>query len=244
MIDRLIVHILEWAAGHHDEGRYSPVAIVFHWTMAALAAFQLWLGWWMGRLPVGGDKLAAYDAHYSLGVLMLLLALGRTSWRLLAPGPINDADKPGWQSAAAHVTHYIFYACLFGLPLSGWAMISATARDQAGDGLGVLPWPLLPFGALDLTTLWRIEAGAEWTHWGLVVTLILLVPIHVLAAVKHQLVDQDDVLHGMLPIIPEPRATASPAVRRLRALERRWTMQARRLWPRARPRSGRRRRSA
>ena len=53
---KLIVNILEWAAGHHDEGRYSPVAIIFHWTMAALVIFQLFWGWWMGRLPVGGAK--------------------------------------------------------------------------------------------------------------------------------------------------------------------------------------------
>ena len=51
MIDRLIVNVLEWAAGHTDEGRYSPVGIVFHWTMAALVLFQLFWGWWMGRLP-------------------------------------------------------------------------------------------------------------------------------------------------------------------------------------------------
>ena len=75
MIDRLIVNVLEWAAGHTDEGRYSPVAIVFHWTMAALVLFQLFWGWWMGRLPVGGDKVAAHDLHYLVGVLMLVLAM-------------------------------------------------------------------------------------------------------------------------------------------------------------------------
>ena len=119
MIDRLITNILEWAAGHADEGRYSPVAIAFHWTMAGLLFFQLFWGWWMGRLPVGGAKVAAYELHNAVGVLMLSLALGRGTWRLLAPGPINDADKPGWESTAARITHYIFYTCLFGLPLTG-----------------------------------------------------------------------------------------------------------------------------
>ena len=52
MIDRLVAQALEWAAGHHDEGRYSPVAILFHWTMAGLVVFQL--GWDKGRgWPVG-----------------------------------------------------------------------------------------------------------------------------------------------------------------------------------------------
>ena len=45
MIDRLIVNILEWAAGHADEGRYSPVGFVFHWTRAAIVLFQLYRQW-------------------------------------------------------------------------------------------------------------------------------------------------------------------------------------------------------
>ena len=220
MIDRLIVNILEWAAGHHDEGRYSPVAIVFHWTMAALVIFQLFWGWWMGRLPVGGDKVAAHDLHYLVGVLMLVLAMGRGLWRALAPGPINDADKPGWESAAAHVTHYVFYTCLFGLPLTGWAMISATAREQE----------------LTMVARWRVEALAEWMHWGLVLTLLALIPIHVGAALKHHFIDRDDVLHGMLPVVPQLPRKRTRWQRRWLAAEQWVRARARRLWPASRPR--------
>ncbi len=229
MIDRLIVNVLQWAAGHADEGRYSPVAIVFHWTMAVLVVVQLALGWWMGRLPVGGNKVAAYDLHFAIGVVMLLLILGRTSWRLLAPGPINDADKPGWESVAGHVTHYVFYICLFGLPLSGWAMVSATGREQGLSLLGTTPWPLLPMQDLTPPTLWAIEAAAEWMHWGLIIALLLLIPIHVIAALKHQFVDGDDVLHGMAPVIAQTKGSKTWA-RRYRAVERLLTAQAKRLW--------------
>ena len=204
MIDRLIVHVLEWAAGHHDEGRYSPVAIVFHWTMAALVTFQLAWGWWMGRLPVGGDKIAAHDLHDAIGVLMLVLAIGRGSWRMLAPGPINDADKPGWESTAARITHYLFYTCLFGLPLTGWAMISATAREQELSLL-TLPWPLMPFQDLTFVRRWQIEAVAEWMHWGLIVTL-------------------------MLPVVPQPTRRRTRWQRRWRAVEKRTRSLARRLF--------------
>jgi cytochrome b561 len=229
MIERLIANVLEWAAGHTDEGRYSPVGIVFHWTMAALAIFQLGWGWRMGRLPVGGGKLAAYELHYAVGVLMLVLILGRTSWRLLAPGPINDADKPGWESTAAHVTHYVFYACLFGLPLTGWMMISATGRETQLALLGVTPWPLLPLQDLASSQLWAVEAAAEWMHWGLVITLLLLIPIHVGAALKHHLVDRDDVMHGMLPILPKPIPRPTRWRRRFRAVEKRTRRLASRL---------------
>lgn len=230
MIDRLIVKVLEWAAGHHDEGRYSPVAIVFHWTMAALVLFQLGWGWRMGRLPVGGDKAAAYEVHFAVGVLMLVLVLGRLGWRLMAPGPINDADKPGWESKAAQVAHYLFYTCLLGLPLSGWAIVSATGREQALTLAGVVPWPHLPFHDLSNRRLWMIEAVAEWMHWGLVVALVLLIPIHVGAALKHHLIDRDDVLHAMLPVAPRLAPRRTRWARRWTAMERRVASTANRLW--------------
>jgi cytochrome b561 len=236
VIDRLIVNILEWAAGHHDEGRYSPVAIVFHWTMAALVFVQLGLGWWMGQMAVGGGKVAAHDLHYLIGVLMLVLFLGRFGWRLLAPGPINDADKPGWESVAAHITHFVFYTCLFGLPLSGWAMISATAREQELTFLGLFRWPLMPLQDLTFLRRWQIEAVAEWMHWGLVIALLLLIPLHVFGAVKHQIIDRDDVFHGMLPILPQPTPRRTRWQRRYRAVEKRIGALAKRLWPRSRAR--------
>lgn len=230
MIGKLFMTVLQWAAGHHDEGRYSPVAIVFHWTMAALVVFQLAWGWWMGRLPVGGDKVAAHDLHYVIGVLMLVLAIGRYGWRLMAPGPINDADKPGWESTASTVTHWLFYICLFGLPLSGWAMISATAREQDLTLLGLTSWPLMPMQDLSNPQRWMVEATAEWMHWGLIVTLLLLIPIHVGAALKHQIIDRDDVMHGMLPVLPQPTPKRTRWQRRYYALERAIAATARRLW--------------
>ncbi|MDO9473961.1 MAG: cytochrome b [Caulobacter sp.] len=230
MIDKLVVRVLEWAAGHADEGRFSPVAIAFHWTMAALVLFQLGWGWWMGRLPVGGDKVAAYELHFLIGILMLLLVAGRAGWRLLAPEVINDADKPGWESTAARITHYVFYTCLFGLPLSGWAMVSATAREQELTVLGLITWPLLPFQTLSNPGLWQVEAIAEWLHWGLVVSLLLMIPLHIVGALKHQFIDRDDVFHGMLPIVPKPPRRRTRWQRRYRAVEKKAASLARRLW--------------
>lgn len=239
MIDRVAGYVLQWAAGHIDEGRYSPVGIAFHWTMAGLAFFQLGLGWWMGQMSVGGAKVAAYELHYAAGVLMFVLALGRVGWRLLAPGPINDADKPGWESVAGHVTHYIFYACLFGLPLSGWAMVSATGRETELTLIGLTSWPLLPLQDLSNAGLWAVEAGAEWVHWGLIVTLLLLIPIHIGAALKHHLIDRDDVLHAMLPVLPKPIPRRTRWRRRYLAAEKWIASQARRLTPGSRRRKAR-----
>src|SRR3546814_15292580 len=88
-------------------------------------------------MPVGGDKLYAYQVHSAAGLPVLLLAIGRVAWRLIIPGPVSDADRQGLQTNAAYAIHYLFYACFFGLPISGWGMwfsIAAPDRKSVGEG--------------------------------------------------------------------------------------------------------------
>ena len=151
------------------------------------------------------------------------------------------ADKPGWESTAAHVTHYVFYTCLIGLPLTGWAMVSATARDQQLTFLGWFDWPLMPMQSLSNPMLWWIENAAEWMHWGLIVSLLLLIPIHAGAALKHQIIDRDDVLHAMAPVVPLPTRRRTAWQRRYRALEKQVGALASGLLRRLPPLSGSRR---
>ncbi|WP_369058265.1 cytochrome b/b6 domain-containing protein [Caulobacter sp. 73W] len=200
----ILRRIRRWARGYNRDKRYSPIGVAFHWIVAGLVVFQLWWGWRAGRLPVGPDKLDAYQVHSAVGLVILVLMLLRTAWRtMMAPGPINDADKPGWQSAVAHITHYAFYAALILLPLSGWAMVSATASEQPLKFGGVLPWPLLPFQELSMHARWAIELWAEWLHFILVSILVLAIPAHVGAALWHHFHHRHDVLEGMLPGVTE-----------------------------------------
>src|SRR3546814_8113362 len=74
---------------------------------------------------------------------------------------------------------------------------------------GVLPWPRLPLEELPVMTRWVLMDAAEDVHHILVYLLLLAVPLHVVAALKHHFWDHHDVLRGMLPEIPDaddPRA--------------------------------------
>lgn len=192
-----------WARTHTERSRYSPVGIAFHWVMAFLVIFQLGWGYYTSWLPAGGDKLHAYQVHSAVGLPILLLAIGRFGWRLMIPGPVNDADRQGWQTQIAYAMHYVFYVAFFGLPLSGWAMWSSIAEPGPLYLAGVMPWPQLPFDRLPLTLRWQILELAENVHHVLVVTLLLVIPLHVAAALKHHFWDRHDVLRGMLPEIPD-----------------------------------------
>ena len=204
----MIEAIQAWAARYAADRRYSPVGQGFHWTMAALILFQLFWGWYMSRVPAGGEKLEAFRIHAELGLLMFVLAILRAIWRLIVPGPVNDADRLGWQTLAAYVTHILFYLCFFALPLSGWAMWS-TVKGEELKVAGIIPWPYMPFETLAPQAQWWILDWAEGIHALLIILLVLMIPIHVGAALKHHFWDRHDVLRGMLPDLEgdEPEAS-------------------------------------
>jgi cytochrome b561 len=199
----MIESLRAWARRYGDRGRYTPVGVAFHWVMAGLVIFQLGWGWYSGFLPAGGHKLLAYRIHGDVGLLILVLAVLRMAWRVAIPGPYNDADRQGWQTRAAYLTHYLFYLCFFGLPLSGWAMWSALGDNAPLAAGGVIPWPMLPFDALPTAIQWAIMDHAEDVHHVLILLLSALVPLHVAAALKHHFWDRHDVLRGMLPEVPD-----------------------------------------
>ena len=203
----MIEAIQAWAARYAADRRYSPVGQGFHWTMAALILFQLFWGWHMSRVPAGGEKFEAFRGHAELGLFMFVLAILRAIWRLIVPGPINDADRLGWQTLAAYVTHILFYICFFALPLSGWAMWS-TVKGEELKVAGIIPWPYMPFETLAPRIQWWILDWAEGIHALLIISLVLMVPIHVGAALKHHFWDRHDVLRGMLPDLEEDDAEA------------------------------------
>jgi cytochrome b561 len=177
--------------------------------MALLILFQLGWGLYTDIAMPGGDKLFAYQVHSAAGLPILVLTFFRAGWRILIPGPVNDADKLGWKTTAAYATHYIFYVCFLALPLSGWVMWSAVASPGPLRLAGVLPWPQVPLESLPAATRFAILEAAESTHTWFIVLLLVLIPVHAGAALKHHFWDRQDVLRGMLPEIPDwedPRA--------------------------------------
>lgn len=199
----MIESVRAWARSYSDRGHYSPVGVGFHWIMSVLVLFQLGWGVYMGTMAVGADKLDGYSLHGSVGLLILILAALRLLWRIVIPGPVNDADEPGWQATAAHLTHYAFYLCFFAMPISGWAMWSAMGNAEPLAIAGVIPWPNLPFETLPPTLQWAIIEWAGAIHSGLAAALAVLTALHVAAALKHHFWDRHDVLVGMLPEISD-----------------------------------------
>lgn len=199
----MIEPLRKWADRYRSRGKYTPVGTSFHWIMAAMVVVQLVSGWTMQRELVGEAKIAAYGFHSQLGLAILLLGALRLLWRLMVPGPINDADAPGVASTVAHIIHFIFYGLFVLLPLSGWALWSALQPSQPLYLAGLVPVPLMPFQDFSPElSEWAMRTALN-VHVFCVVVLSLLVPAHALAAIKHHFWDRDDVLEGMLPEVPD-----------------------------------------
>jgi cytochrome b561 len=159
----------------------------------------------MQRYLVGPDKLDAYQSHSSFGLSILLLGALRLLWRLIVPGPINDADTQGWKTTVAHAIHLVFYVLFVLLPITGWMLWSAIQPAEPLYLAGLVQVPGMPFQDLSLEWQHWLLNAAEDVHVFCVVVLALLVPAHAGAAIKHHFWDRDDVFEGMLPEVPDTK---------------------------------------
>ncbi|WGM48194.1 Cytochrome b561 [Brevundimonas sp. NIBR10] len=174
--------------------RYSAVSLAFHWGLALMILAQVLLIT-AHEATEGPISREFVQSHKALGLTILVLTLARIGWRIANPAIPLPAGTPKWQALAAKATHVLFYVLLIGLPLGGWAASSAGGR--AIEWFGLFNWPLLPLPqSRDLagTFMDMHEAGVK--------VLYVLLALHVLAALKHQFVDRDNVLHRMIPLIP------------------------------------------
>lgn len=171
--------------------RYTGTAIALHWLMAAglLGAFSL--GVYMQDLPFSPDKLKLYAWHKWAGVTLFLLALFRLAWRAGHPPPALPDSMPIVLQRAAGLLHGSLYLLMLAIPLSGWLMSSA--KGVSTVWFGVFPLPDLVGKDKALGDL----LGA--LHRTLNLTLVTLVAAHVVAALKHRLIDRDDIMARMLP---------------------------------------------
>jgi cytochrome b561 len=182
--------------------RYSNVAILLHWMIGGLIVIQILGGLYMVSLgeAAAAEKVRLFQLHKSFGITILLLSLVRLGWRLTHRPPPLPAGMPGWQRAAARATHWSFYALMIGVPLGGWAIVSASpyAASVPTYLFGVVPWPHLPFfdGVADRKAL----AGqfAEMHEIG-AFSILGLLALHLLAVAKHMAIDHDNLFSRMMP---------------------------------------------
>jgi cytochrome b561 len=159
--------------------------------MAMLLIGLFAVGIYMHELPLSPWKLQIYAWHKWAGVTAFLLVLFRIGWRFTHRPPALPFNMPRYAEIAAHLAHALLYLLMIAIPLSGWLMSSAKGFQTVY--FGVLPIPDLLVKNRELGRLLRDVH--EWLNF----TLMALVIVHAGAAIKHHLIDKDDVLTRILP---------------------------------------------
>jgi cytochrome b561 len=180
---------------------YDAVAKTLHWLIAFAIIAMLIIGWLMVNTDKSNSwRFDLFQLHKSLGITILLLSLFRLYWRLAHPAPPLPAHMPTWEKFAARATHWLFYILIIGMPLVGWAIVSASPINLPTMLYGVIPWPHLPvLPDLPLEDKKQVGYVLDAMHdYGAYILAALLV-LHVAAAHKHHWFDGDDVLTRMAP---------------------------------------------
>ena len=170
---------------------YTATAKALHWLMAILFFGLLALGFYMHDLPLSPEKLKLYSWHKWAGVTAFLLVWFRLFWRVTHRPPALPDTMPRVMQLAAHAGHFLLYALMIAIPLSGWLMSSAKGFQTVW--FGVLPIPDLLGKNKELGDL------LQTVHMSLNLLFVAVIAGHTGAALKHHFIDKDDILTRMLP---------------------------------------------
>lgn len=170
---------------------WGSVSMALHWLVVLLLLATAVLGLVMDEMRFSPTKVQVFALHKSLGLTVLALMLLRLLWRLVGGRPAALAGSARWQSATATITHWLLYAALFAMPLSGWLYNSASNFPLRWFGLFTVP----PLTGRDQD----IKEFAHDAHEMLFWVIVVLVLLHAGAALFHHLVRRDETLDRMLP---------------------------------------------
>ena len=170
---------------------WGALSKTLHWLIVLLIILQWVLMQRAEALPLGSDKIFVIGLHKSFGMTVFALAIIRLVWRWANPVPSLDGLARNWERALAGLSHLLLYALIFAMPLTGWLMSSARNFPVSWFGLFQLPDLVAPDKAL-------YERFND-LHHQLFAALVVVALLHIAGALKHQIIDKNEVLRRMLP---------------------------------------------
>lgn len=180
---------------------YGTVAKGFHWLIALLIIGMIAMGFIMVGLNMSPDKIKIIGWHKSTGITILILASIRLGWKMANTSPLLPDSMKIVEKWLAHAGHAMLYLLMFAMPLTGWIMSSAAGFPVSVFGLFTLPNLVAPDNTL--------KAQMIDLHEMLAWVLIVMITLHVLAALLHHFYHKDNVLVRMLPFAKEKYALDS-----------------------------------
>lgn len=171
--------------------RWGTVQQTLHWVVAAAIAVQLIVGFRMAGLPDGDPGRALLlPLHTTTGLSILALVLFRLYWRTSHPVPtLPDTLTPS-EKVLAHATHHVLYALLIVMPIVGYLLVSSYGVSIPFFGSELPP-------AIGESV--HQQRALTGLHFAGAITLVILIALHITAAMRHAWSLRDGVMARMAP---------------------------------------------
>ena len=170
---------------------YTGTAKTLHWLVALLLIAQFIFAWTMPDIKRDTPVTTLISLHFTFGIIILAVAIVRLGARMIQGEPEPVATLLPWERRVSSTVYWLLYALLFVIPILGW--INASYRGM----------PIVMFGLEVPALIAKRAPGWGWTgdvhsllaEYG----MLILVGLHVVAALYHYLMRRDGVLQRMLP---------------------------------------------
>ena len=185
-----------------QERRYSLGARWFHWLTALLMFTVIPLGWIFGAFktkpnqpdvfvaPFPGPPADYAALHMTVGLVILAVVVARIVYRLSNPPPALPRRMAAYEKGLAHATHWLLYAVLVVMPVSGYIM--ASGDKPPISILGLFDLPKLPITEAQGFVAAVIHVYTQFAVYALIV-------LHLAGTCWHLFVRRDNILARMLP---------------------------------------------
>jgi cytochrome b561 len=173
-----------------DRLQYGTTAKVFHWLIVALLLAQYLIGWLMPDLHRDMKPGAAMTFHVSIGLTILILIALRLVWRIIHP-VAPESSLPPWQRLSSEAVHWLLYALVLATTITGW--LFASFRGWSMSFFFLVPMPMLASdNPAAVKAVDGLHQAMEWA-------LLVMIGLHVAAALVHIFVYRNRVMQRMLP---------------------------------------------
>ena len=182
--------------------RYTPGAQWFHWITAALMFTIIPLGWIFAEFKTKGNPPTSFEApfpgtpfayasvHKTLGLVLFAIVVARIVFRIANPPPVLPGRMGEIQKILSRVSHWLLYAVMIVMPVSGY--ITSSASKHPISILGLFDFPKLPVGKAIGDSAGALHVYTQWAVYALIL-------LHIAATAWHTFARHDGILDRMLP---------------------------------------------
>lgn len=172
---------------------YSGLMKLYHWLVALLVLAQILVGFFRGYIAEQSVRTNLMMLHKSFGLTLVVVSLLFMICGIFSRKPMWPQAMPAWKRFCARVVHTLLYLITFVMAVSGWCMSTAAGYTPSWFGFVSIAAPWVPQSKPLAHVFSTVHSCCAWV-------LVVLVGIHLLAALKHQFLERDHILRRMMPM--------------------------------------------